>query len=66
MLVTWKMAMQHMLKKTSLFSPYERSHFSEGKYFGLFFEVQTMPPYETRDLNIGKASEFLLVFIEAE
>ena len=50
----------------SLFSPYERSHFSEGKYFGLFFEVPTMPPYETRDLNIGKASEFLLVFIEAE
>jgi hypothetical protein len=51
---------------SSLFSPYERSHFSEGKYFGLFFEVPTMPPYETRDLNIGKASEFLLVFIEAE
>ena len=57
---------QSNFKYLSLFSPYERSHFSEGKYFGLFFEVPTMPPYETRDLNIGKASEFLLVFIEAE
>ena len=57
---------RNIFKIRSLFSPYERSHFSEGKYFGLFFEVQTMPPYETRDLDIGKASEFLLVFIEAE